>query len=171
MFYIIWDGWKLTDTPIASLHAGEQVDAQSGVLVVCSDLLLDFPRVACVSARAIVGKSLRASELVVGAGSRDDVAVRGDLAGETLYRAGHWMLSVGVTCMEGNCSQPAGSKTSRVLNIANIILTLVDLAEHHNTWELGLRVVRDLWVEGEDTHATAILGGHIFEGLLNQHGG
>jgi hypothetical protein len=25
-------------------------------------------------------------------------------------------------------------------------------------------------VEGEDAHAAAILGGHIFEGLLDQHG-
>ena len=53
---------------------------------------------------------------------------------------------------------------------AAIILTLVDLAEYHNTGELGLWVVRNLRVEGEDAHATTILGGHIFERLLDQHG-
>jgi hypothetical protein len=49
-------------------------------------------------------------------------------------------------------------------------LTLVDLAEHHNTRELGLRVVRNLRVESEDAHATTILGGYILERLLDQHG-
>ena len=88
---------KLTDASIAGVHASEQVDAQRGVFVVSSELLLDFPGVACVSTRAIVGESLGASELVVGAGSGDDVAVGGDLAGKTLHRAGHWMLSVRVT--------------------------------------------------------------------------
>jgi hypothetical protein len=58
-----------------------------------------------------------------------------------------------------------------VPGFAIIVLTLVDLAEHHNTWELCLWVIRDLGVEGEDAHATAILRGHIFEGLLDQHGG
>lgn len=55
-------------------------------------------------------------------------------------------------------------------NVA-IILTLVDLAEYHNTGELGLWVVGNLRVECEDAHAATILGGHIFEGLLDQHGG
>lgn len=86
----------LTDTSIASLHAGEQVDAQRGVFVVGSDLLLNFPSVACIGSRTIIGESLRTSELVVRAGSCDDVAVGGDLAGETLHRAGHWVLSAGV---------------------------------------------------------------------------
>lgn len=108
---------------------------------------------------------------MVGAGSRDDVAVGGNLACKTLHRAGHWMLLVGVTFMEGKCSEPPRSRSSRALDIANTILTLIDLAEHHNTWELGLRVVGDLWMEGEDAHAAAILGGHVFEGFLDQHGG
>lgn len=56
-------------------------------------------------------------------------------------------------------------------DVAPIVLTLVDLAEYYNTWELGLRVVGNLRVEGEDAHTAAILGGHIFEGLLDQHGG
>lgn len=58
-----------------------------------------------------------------------------------------------------------------VSHSAMIVLTLVDLAEHHNTGELGLWVVWDLRVEGEDAHATTILGGHIFERFLDQHGG
>ena len=48
-------------------------------------------------------------------------------------------------------------------DVAPIVLTLVDLAEYYNTWELGLRVVGNLRVEGEDAHTAAILGGHIFE--------
>jgi hypothetical protein len=49
-------------------------------------------------------------------------------------------------------------------------LTLVDLAEHHNTRELSLRIVGNLRVESEDAHAATILGGYIFVGLLDQHG-
>jgi hypothetical protein len=92
-----------TDAPIAGLQAGEQVDAQRGVFVVCSELLLDFPGVAGVSARTIVGECLGASELVVRAGSRDDVAVRGDLTSEAFYWAGHWTVLAGATCVF-NCS-------------------------------------------------------------------
>jgi hypothetical protein len=101
VLHLIRDRLKLTDTSIAGLQTREQVDAQRGVVVVGSDLLLNFPRVTCVSTRTIVGESFRASELVVGAGSCDDVAVGGDLAGETLHRAGHWVSSVGATCMKG----------------------------------------------------------------------
>jgi hypothetical protein len=50
------------------------------------------------------------------------------------------------------------------------ILTLVDLTEYHDTWELGFGVVGDLRVKGEDAHAATILGGHVFEGFLDQHG-
>jgi hypothetical protein len=57
-----------------------------------------------------------------------------------------------------------------IADLAITILTLIDLAEHHNTWELCLWVIRDLRVEGEDAHAATVLGGHIFEGLLDQHG-
>jgi hypothetical protein len=76
------------NTAVASLHAGEEVDAQSGIFVVCRELLLDFPRVAGVGARAVVGECLRTGELVVAAGCCDDVAVRCDLAGEALDWAG-----------------------------------------------------------------------------------
>lgn len=76
------------NTAVASLHAGEEVDAQSGIFVVCRELLFDFPCVSGVSARAIVGECLWAGELVVAAGSCDDVAVRCDLAGEALDWAG-----------------------------------------------------------------------------------
>jgi hypothetical protein len=48
-------------------------------------------------------------------------------------------------------------------------LTLVDLAEHHDTRELGLGIVGNLRVESEDAHAATILGGYIFVGLLDQH--
>jgi hypothetical protein len=53
-----------------------------------------------------------------------------------------------------------------IADLAITILTLIDLAEHHNTWELRLRVIRNLRVEGEDAHAATILGGHV----LDQHG-
>jgi hypothetical protein len=46
-------------------------------------------------------------------------------------------------------------------------LTLVNLTEYHNTRELGLGIVRNLRVEGEDAHAATILGGYIFVGLLD----
>jgi hypothetical protein len=80
--------WKLTNTAIAGLHAGKKVDTQSGVLVVCRQLLFDLPGVACIGARAIVGECLGPGELVVAAGCCDDVAVRCDLAGEALDWSG-----------------------------------------------------------------------------------
>jgi hypothetical protein len=76
------------NTAVASLHAGEEVDAQSGIFVVCRELLLDFPCVSGVSARAVVGECLWAGELVVAAGCCDDVAVGCNLAGEALDWAG-----------------------------------------------------------------------------------
>jgi hypothetical protein len=76
------------DAAVAGLHAREEVDAQRGVFVVGRELLLDLPCVACVGAGAIVGECFRAGELVVAAGCGDDVAVGGDLAGETLDGAG-----------------------------------------------------------------------------------
>lgn len=51
------------------------------------------------------------------------------------------------------------------------LLTLVDLAEDYNTREFSLGVVGDLRVEGEDSHAAAILGGDILIRLLDQHFG
>ena len=69
------------------------------------------------------------------------------------------------------CELPASRTDRDFFQSFYITLTLVDLAEYHNTRELGLWVVGDLRVEGEDAHATTILGGHIFERLLDQHGG
>jgi hypothetical protein len=53
--------------------------------------------------------------------------------------------------------------------VLDVLLTLVDLTEDHNTGELGLGIIGDLRVEGKDPHVTTILGGYIFEGLLDQH--
>jgi hypothetical protein len=88
---------QLTDTPIASVQTGEQIDAQRGVFVVCRELLLDLPGIASVSARAIVGECFWASELVVRAWSRDDVAVRSDLTGKAFDGAGYCVVSAGIT--------------------------------------------------------------------------
>lgn len=66
---------ELTNAAVACLHAGEQVDAQRGVLVVSRQLLLDLPGIACVGAGTVVGQRFRAGELVVAAGCGDDVTV------------------------------------------------------------------------------------------------
>lgn len=52
---------------------------------------------------------------------------------------------------------------------SKIVLTLVDLAEDYDTGEFRLWVVGNLRVEGEDTHAAAILSGNVLVGLLDQH--
>jgi hypothetical protein len=112
----------LTNTAIASLHAGEQVNTQRGVFVVGRELLLDLPGIACVSSRAIVCESFRTSELVVGAGSRDDVAMRGDLACKAFYWAyrakGSSQLDVSDIILgsslwyrTGHCAMLAGDET------------------------------------------------------------
>jgi len=162
--------YKLTDTSIASLKAGEQIDAQSGVFVVCRELLLDLPGVAGISARAIVGECFGASELVVRAWSRDDVAVRSDLTSEAFYWAGHCMVLAGVARMiRGGSRELDRGEVVIVPSYCITILTLVDLAEHDNTWELGHGIIGNLRVKGEDAHVAAILGGHIFVRLLDQH--
>lgn len=76
------------DAAIARGQGEERVDAQGGVFVVGRDGLVDFPLVAGVGARAVVGEWLWAGEFVVRAGRGDDVALRGDLAGEAGDGAG-----------------------------------------------------------------------------------
>lgn len=50
--------------------------------------LCNLPLVPLISARHIVGQRLRAGEVVVAAGRGDDVALAGDLSGESGYRTG-----------------------------------------------------------------------------------
>lgn len=51
--------------------------------------LLDFPLVALVGTRHVVGEGLRAGKVMVAAGGGDNVALAGDLAGEAGDGAGH----------------------------------------------------------------------------------
>ena len=51
--------------------------------------LLDFVVVACVGSGPVVGEGFRAGEFVVAGGGGDDVAVAGDLAGESGDGAGY----------------------------------------------------------------------------------
>lgn len=57
------------------------------ILIESTDLF-DLPLVALISTGDVVGQRLRASKVVVAAGGGDDVALAGDLAGESGYRTG-----------------------------------------------------------------------------------
>jgi hypothetical protein len=74
---------------VAIRQADERVDAECGILVISRKFLLDLPGIAFVCARAVVRECFGTSELVVAAWCGDDVAMAGDLAGETLDWAGH----------------------------------------------------------------------------------
>lgn len=60
-----------------SIHAEEQITD-----------LCDLPLVPLIRSGDVIGKRLRASKVVVAAGSSDDVALASDLSGEASNRAG-----------------------------------------------------------------------------------
>jgi hypothetical protein len=82
-------------------------DCQGGVFVVGVYSLLDlgvlvsnvgkrglgestyFPLISLVGSWAVVGQGFWTGEFMVGRGGGDYIALRGDLAGEARYRAGH----------------------------------------------------------------------------------
>lgn len=62
------------------------VNTKRSIFVVGRDFLLNFPFVAVVRARSIIGQRFGTGEFVVAGWCCDDVAMAGDLAGE----AGDW---------------------------------------------------------------------------------
>lgn len=108
--------------------------------------LANLPRVAFVRILCIILQRLWASELMVARGSGADVALAGDLAGETCHGAGY--------CAQSSVTWIGLAATRKrngwkVLSI-HFPRTLVDLAEDGDTREPSLRIPRDCGVENID---------------------
>ena len=77
------------DTPIARVQSQQVVYRQLGILVVGAQFLGHFPLVAVLRVFGVVFERLGAGELMVARRRRADVALAGDLSGESRYGTGY----------------------------------------------------------------------------------
>lgn len=155
-----------SDAAVAGVEAQEEINGQRGVLVVGGDLFGDLPLVAVVGARSVVRQWLGPGELVVGRRGGDDVAMTCDLTREPRYRTSDCIWRESGSVMTGLVLTQETMERQR----QHCRPTLIYLAEDHNTRKLGFGIVWDCRVEDEDAHVTAMLGGDVLVGLLDQHG-
>ena len=73
---------------VARLETHEAIDAQSCILIICGQLLLNFPCITFVRSGAIIGESFGSGEFMVAAGGSDNIPVPCYLTCKALDRAG-----------------------------------------------------------------------------------